>query len=135
MQVAQLLDALLLGEDVEVVVAGLPEVGTVAFEEFGGLALEDAKGGGERAMFGLGEEKVDVLRHEDVAEEIEPMFLPKTFEGLLEDDAGMVFEEVRETTVTTEGEEVLVAFGLVPLQVAGHEVIVTSIGVHPTHAR
>jgi hypothetical protein len=33
------------GEDIEVVVAGLPEVGALALEEFGGLALDDSDGG------------------------------------------------------------------------------------------
>ena len=35
------------GVDVEVVVAGLPEVIAGAFEEFGGLAFDDSEGGGE----------------------------------------------------------------------------------------
>ena len=35
------------GEDVEVVVAGLPEVVAFALEEFGGLAFDDSHGGGE----------------------------------------------------------------------------------------
>jgi hypothetical protein len=35
------------GEDVEVVVAGLPEVAVRSFEEFGGLAFDDSESGGE----------------------------------------------------------------------------------------
>ena len=35
------------GEDVEVVIASLPEVVAGAFEEFGGLAFDDSDGGGE----------------------------------------------------------------------------------------
>ena len=35
------------GEDVEVVVAGLPEVVVFALEKFGGLAFDDSNGGGE----------------------------------------------------------------------------------------
>ena len=53
------------GEDVEVVVAGLPEVGALALEEFGGLAFDDSEGGGEGVVFGFAEEKMDVLGHQD----------------------------------------------------------------------
>ncbi|MDP9049212.1 MAG: hypothetical protein M3O31_00595 [Acidobacteriota bacterium] len=41
MDVAELLNEFVLGEDVEVVVAGLPELGAGAFEEFRGLSLQD----------------------------------------------------------------------------------------------
>ena len=44
--VPELLDVLAVGEDVEVVVAGLPELFAVAFEELGGFRLEDVEGGG-----------------------------------------------------------------------------------------
>ena len=40
------------GEDVEVVVAGLPEVGALALEKFGGLAFDDSDGGGEGMVLG-----------------------------------------------------------------------------------
>jgi len=42
--VLELLDELGLGEDVEIVVASLPELGAGVSEEFGGFALEDADG-------------------------------------------------------------------------------------------
>jgi len=41
--VAELLDELGLGEDVEVVVAALPELGSFAFEPFGGLCFQGAE--------------------------------------------------------------------------------------------
>ncbi len=40
-----------VGEDVEVVVAGLPEMFSGTFEEFGGFAFDDSEGGGE--VFGF----------------------------------------------------------------------------------
>ena len=43
--VFQLLDILLMGQNVEVVVAALPELRPISFEEFGGFALEDAEHG------------------------------------------------------------------------------------------
>lgn len=71
--------------------------------------------------------------HEDIAEEEELVTLPEFFERLREDDAGAVFVQLGETVVTTEGDEVLVAFGLVTFQTARHEVIVVLkvVGPHP----
>jgi hypothetical protein len=48
-----------------------------------------------------------VLRHEDVAEEVEVVLLADSFELFFEDDSGGVVVEVRETAVTTEGDEVV----------------------------
>ena len=69
--VPELLDVLSVGEDVEVVVAGLPELFAVAFEALGGFSLEDTHGVAEELLLRFGEQQVDVLWHEDVAEEIE----------------------------------------------------------------
>src|SRR6185312_6459758 len=121
-QVAQLLHMFLLGKDVEVVVSGLPELGPFAFEYFRCLALEDAECGGERLDFWLGEQQVDVLGHEDIAEEKELVTLSKLLECFLEDDAGAVVVQVGKTAVATEGDEVVVAFGLITLETARHEV-------------
>jgi len=77
---------------------------------------------------------VDVLGHEDVTEEKEPMSLSKSFECVQKDKPSAVFVQVRETVVTAEGDEVVVAFGLVAFQTARHEVIVISnvVGPHPS---
>jgi hypothetical protein len=59
--------------------------------------------------------------------------LTESFEDFFEDDAGVIVVQVWETSVTTEGNEVIVSFGLVTLQTARHEVIVSSgiAGPHP----
>jgi hypothetical protein len=44
----------------------------------------------------------------------------ESFEGIQEDGAGVGVVEIREAVVTTEGDEMIVAFGLVSLQTAGH---------------
>ena len=48
------------------------------------------------------------------------MSASKGFEGVQEGGSGVVVVEVWESVITTEGEEVEVAFGLVSLQAAGH---------------
>lgn len=68
----------------------------------------------------FGEEQMDMLGHEDVAEEEELVTLAEGFELVQEGGPGIVIVEVRQTVVTTEGEEVEVAFGLVTLQTAWH---------------
>jgi hypothetical protein len=118
--VSQLLHVLLVSQDVEVIVPGLPELSSFAFEELGGLGLEDSYGCGQRVELRFGEEQVDVLGHDDVAEEEELVSLADSFEGFFEDDAGVVVVEIREPVVTTEVDGVVVALGLVSLQTARH---------------
>jgi hypothetical protein len=109
-----------MSEHVEVVVAGLPELGARAFEYFGDLALENTESGGERMELWFAEEKVDVFGHEDVAEEEEPVSPSESFESLFKTGAGAVVVEIWEAVVTAKGDEVVVAFGLMALQTARH---------------
>ena len=77
------------GEEVEVVVAGLPEVVAFALEEFGGLAFDDSEGGGEGVGFGFADEEVDVFGHEDVGVEEEVVGAACAFDDLFEDFFGL----------------------------------------------
>jgi hypothetical protein len=122
--VAELLDEFVVGEDVEIVIAGLPELRARAFEEFRGLPFKNAEGGCERTELRLADEKVDVLGHEDVREHEEVVSASELFERVEKDGAGVVICQVREALVTTEGEEVVVAFSLETLQTARHEGVV-----------
>ena len=54
--VDQLIDPLWVGEDVEVVLAGLPELGSGAFEEFGRLSFEGSECVVEALEFWFAEE-------------------------------------------------------------------------------
>ena len=94
------------GEEIEVVVAGLPEVGARAFEEFGGFSLDDSEGGGEGVVFGFAEEEMEVFGHQDVGVEEEVVGTAGSFDYLFEDFFGFLGVEVGETVVTTEGDEV-----------------------------
>jgi hypothetical protein len=77
-QVAELLDALFFGEDVEVVVAGQPE--GFFGELFGDGAFQGANDRRKRVGSRFGEEEVDVFGHHYVAEEFEFVFATDGFE-------------------------------------------------------
>jgi hypothetical protein len=63
---------------------------------------------------------MDVFGHEDVAEDVEMVPLTELFEGFEEDCTGVVVVEVRETVITTEGDEVVVAEAVIALETARH---------------
>jgi hypothetical protein len=126
--VLQLFDSLGFGEDVEVVVAGLPEVFARASEKLGGFTFENAEGGGYASCLWFRHEEVDVLGHEDVAEDREVVAGSEGFEHVLNDLFGFWGVEVGEAVVTTEGDEVEVAFVLETLEAYGHVVIVWEMG-------
>ena len=75
-----------------------------------------------------------MLRHQDVAEDIKLVSLTDGFEIFKEGGSCFVGVEVGEPPITTEGDEVIVAFSLESLQVARHEGIVTpeTCGPHPS---
>jgi hypothetical protein len=84
------------------------------------LSFERSKRVVEAMELWFAEEQMDVLWHEDVAVEEELVAATKGFEGVEKDCAGVVVVEVGETVVTTEGEEVEMALGLVSLQTTRH---------------
>lgn len=134
--VAELLGELALGEDVDVVVARLPELFAVVLELFCGFGFEHVQGAGEGSGLsdvGFAQEQVDVLGHEDVAEDVELVSLPKLFEDRFEGKSGVVVVEIRQTTVAAEGDEVFVALRLVALETTGHEMRVWCSSDTPNH--
>jgi hypothetical protein len=116
--VLDLFDSLVVGEDVEVVVAGLPE--GCRGEALGDGEFQGLEGFGEWVFGRLAEEQVDVLGHDDVAEDFEVIAFAGEFEGVLEDVSGCGGVEVGFAVVTTEGDEVVVALLLVSLEVERH---------------
>jgi hypothetical protein len=76
------------GEDVEVVIAGLPEVAVHSFEEFGGLAFDDSDGGREWLVFGFAQEEVEMFGHQDVGVKEEVVGAAGVFDDLFEDFFG-----------------------------------------------
>jgi len=71
--------------------------------------------------FRFAQEQVNVLGHEDVAEEVEAVPLSQPFECFEEDASGEIVGEIRETPGATEGEEVVIALGVISLETARHE--------------
>ena len=65
-------------------------------------------------------EKVHVFGHEDVAVELEAVSCAKRFEPVLEPRVGGVGVQAGKASIATEGEEVQVAFVLIPKQAERH---------------
>ena len=107
--IAELFDALVFGEDVEVVVAALPELIALAFEATRGFAFEDTEQGGQWNVGRFAQEKVDVLGHEDVAADVEMVAFAEGFEDFFEGLFGVGRSEEWEALVTAKGDEVEVA--------------------------
>jgi nitrogenase molybdenum-iron protein alpha/beta subunit len=63
---------------------------------------------------------MDVLWHQDVAEDIELMSATETFEASLEGDSELVVVEKRLAAITTEGQEMEMTGVLVSLEVVRH---------------
>jgi hypothetical protein len=128
MHVLQLFYSLGFGEDVEVVVARLPEVFAGAAEELGGFTLEDSEGGGYCSCPWFRHQQVDVLGHEDVTQDGEAVTGGEGLEHVLQNLFGFWGVEVGEAAVTAKGDEVEIAFVLETLEALGHGVIVREIG-------
>jgi hypothetical protein len=116
--VLQLLNALVMGEYVEVVVAGHPE--GLLRRLFGDGDLQSLEGGREEFLSGFAEEKMDVLGHDDVAEEFEAVVSAGCFEGVFDQVSCCGGVEVGLAVVAAEGDEVVVTFLLVSLEVKRH---------------
>jgi hypothetical protein len=118
--VAELLDLLACGDDVEVVVASVPEGTGVTLEPLGGFALQNAEGVGEVLPLWFTDQQMDVLRHQDVAKDEKLVSSANLFEGFFEGCTGFVVGKIGLALMTAEGDEVMMTFGLVSLQVARH---------------
>jgi hypothetical protein len=82
--------------------------------------------------FRFAKKQMNVVRHQDIAKDIELVTATKFFEFAFEGETGKVVVEIRKTAITTEGDEVIAALGLVSLQGARHEDIVASFS-RPRH--
>jgi len=80
-------------------------------------------------LFGFAHEQVDVVGHDDVAVEEEVVAWAEGFECFFEDCAGVFVVEIRVLVVAGEGDEVVVAGGLVSLEAAGHGEMVVQVVV------
>ena len=138
MNVAQLLDALLLGEDDEVLEASLPEV--AAFERAapqrkllrmvsvaqarkqapGESLLDSLHDDGGIAALGLGEQQVDVLGHDDVSDYSKTVAPPHLLQHVQEQVAIMGAAEQWQALVPAGGDEVRVSRPVIAMEPVGH---------------
>ena len=110
-----------MGEDVEVVVARLPE-GTLC-ETSGDGDLQGLEGFCEGIAGRFAHEQVNVLGHDDVTEEFKLIMSAGTFERVEEDVSGVLGVEVGFAVVATEGNEMVVALLLISLEPERHGMI------------
>ena len=118
--VPELLGELLLGKNVEIVIVELPETRAVAFQLFGSLSFEGAKDAAQWQRRWFAQQQVNVFRHKNVTEDVELVALSEAFKGFDEHGAVVVIVEVGKAFVTAEGDEVVVAEGVISLQMARH---------------
>lgn len=107
MNIPELLDPLATGEDIEVVITRMPEWALALAERDGDLHRLD--GGAEESAPWFGDQKMDVLGHDDVAEDAEAVAQARAFERVLEEGACRVRPEEWSPLETAEGDEVIVA--------------------------
>lgn len=135
MHVAQFLDALLLGEHVKVIKPRLPKAAGCSRGEECALASvrfstdERAAGDGllERLHCGrkifalrLGDEQMDVLGHDDVADDAEAVGDARLFEDAQDEVAPASGSQERTAMVTTAGDEVEMSVSVEALEIARH---------------
>jgi len=107
MNIAQLLDALSLGPDVEVVVAGLPERSTLNLAQLPrNILFEHLQCNRKLRPFRFGDQQMNMLWHDHVSRNVEPVPLPCPFQSLLEDVAGSRRPQARRALITAKRERV-----------------------------
>ena len=116
MNIAQLLGLFGVAPHVEIVVAGLPERAAFgAAQSAGNVLLQHLQCDGKFGSLRLGEEQVDVLRHDHISGNIKAVPLACVFEGFLKYVAGVRGGQSGRAGIATEGDEMEAACFLVSL--------------------
>ena len=127
--VLQFLDAFLGSPDVEVVIPSLPEVfARVDLSPCDGL-LDGLDRCGQYASLRLAHQQVNVLGHDYVSIDEEPVLHSRLFEGLLEHLRRSGPSEKRLSPVTTERNEMKTAGVLEALEAPRHGWRITKLGL------
>jgi len=121
MHVFRLFNGLVVGEHVEIIITPLPELGLRGgFESARCGLLQDLKDDCERRFPRLAGEQVNVFGHEDISGDDEAVTLANGLQFALEGGVGLLDVQERESSITTEGNEVKLTGLLVTGQVSGH---------------
>jgi len=103
MHVAELLDTLVFRVNIEVVITRQPE-GFLS-RLFGDGCFQCLNGFAESFVFRFGNQKMNVLWHDDVAEDKKDIPSARLLQRALEEVAGFRVAEIWQPCMTTEGEE------------------------------
>ena len=118
MDVPQLLGSFSLRVDIEVVVSRLPDVGL--WPGSGESLLHDLDDFPESYLFGFGGKEVNMIRHDDVSQDVELVFDARLFEDPLDQIARVFRTEDVAMANAAEVNEVEVPGLLKAIQAQGH---------------
>ena len=127
MDVAEFFDALLFCAEVEVVVTRLPDM--IFSSGFREALFENLDCDEEWFHFGFGEDQMDVVRHDYVAEDVEDVELACAFKEFAEDVTGVFGAEEWVMADATEGDEVRELGLVVASEARRHVVEFNGVGV------
>lgn len=134
MDVMELLHKLFTITNVEIVVALLPEMVSVADQAARDSLLQRLQGIGQSVALRLAEQKMNVFRHDDVAVNTEAEVAAHSLQGVLKNLPVCVGREQRATVITTEGYEMALSGVVISLEAPGHRVSVAVVSI-PTQGR
>lgn len=119
--VAQLFDSLLVGPDVEVVIARGPERRATPIAKFSrDDLLQHLEGGCKPPAFGLTHQQVDMFGHDHVPADEESIPLAHPLQCTLKGMSSLRLRQQRFPLITTEGDEMQVAVFLISREPTRH---------------
>jgi hypothetical protein len=121
MKVPQLLDALSLGPDVEVVIACLPERPALNLPQLPrDILFQHLQRDRQPRSLRLGHQQVNMLRHDHISRNVESILLPRPLQSLLEDVPGSWPPQPSLAPVAAKREKVQTARFLKSLETPRH---------------
>ena len=123
MNIAQFLNPFALSEYVEIIVSCLPERLDRSIPQLSRHRLfQHLQGKGECGALGFADQQVDVLRHDDITDEVKAVPAANAFECMDHLIAGVCGTQSRGTMIATERDEVQMPSLLVSFESPGHEI-------------
>src|SRR5581483_2357598 len=78
---------------------------------------------GRRALFGFADQKVNMIRHDHISDNHEPITLTHLLQHLKKEIATLCASQKRSSSITTPGDEMQIVVSVKPFQMGGRETI------------